>query len=192
MIAIVLVALFPVHSFNTLHKNRRRLKQKRFQEKFNTLIVDLDTRRPMAFHFYAVFFFRRIVFVIALVVMTTQPKVQLAFLLFQSVAVSHWANNVRKMVVNLLLVRPYVDTLSMTLSVVNELFLLLILSTASKFIDPMMDGYESARLGSACMAITVTLIFVNWALIIGFSVYRYRKKKRTQAEASRSKDVSIS
>ena len=86
-VAIVLVALFPVHAFNTLHKNRRRLREKRFQAKFDTLIVDLNTRRPLAFHFYAVFFLRRIVFVVALVVMTTKPRAQLAFLLFQSFAV---------------------------------------------------------------------------------------------------------
>ena len=33
------------------------------------------------------------------------------------------------------------------------------------------------------MALAVTLIAVNWVIIIGFSVYRYKQKKKEKAEA---------
>ena len=71
---MLLAVFLPIHTFNLVHKHRQRLDSVRFKEKFSTLIVDLDTRRPLAFHFYSIFFFRRIIFVLALVVLTAFPR----------------------------------------------------------------------------------------------------------------------
>ena len=49
-----------------------------------------------------------------------------------------------QMVCYLLSVRPYVQALSMTLSVVNEAFLFVILCTTSRFVDPLLGG-KAAR-----------------------------------------------
>ena len=87
-VSIVIFTLFPMHVFNILHRNRRKLRTKKFQDRYEVLIMDLDTRRPMAYHFYSIFFLRRIVFVIALVTLSSKPRVQWVFLLTQSVAVS--------------------------------------------------------------------------------------------------------
>ena len=78
------------------------------------------------------------------------------------------------MVVYLVILRPYTEPLSMALSLINEFMLIVILGVVSNFVDPLLPSAKQAELGRTCMGLTITLIAINWACIIGYSVYRYR------------------
>ena len=60
--------------------------------------------------------------------------------MMQSVLVSISLIMSFKMVVYLVIVRPFVDQLSMLLSILNEGFLIVILGTTAKFLDPLLTS----------------------------------------------------
>lgn len=168
----------PILSFTTVAKTSN-LQNPAFIQRFKTFIVDLRTTNPLCFHFMTVFFFRRAVFACCFVLVSSWVKFQIISVTF----------TVLGMMVYLALVRPYKSTLSVILSLTNEILLLVLVGTCFRFIDPVITPRQSKMIGTIQVALVITTIVVNWGGIVTTAAVSYIKKTVKKKKVSKVKEL---
>ena len=166
----------PVISFSVIYKTSS-LKDEAFQKRFQTFIIDLRTNHPLCFHFISIFFFRRAVYACCFVIFSTMPKVQV-FFIFSTVIC---------MTLYLVLIMPYKSVLSKLLSIVNEVFLGVMIGLSFRFINPVVEPSVSKSIGNILVIMLISTIAFNWASIITYGIISFVKSKIKKKRLKQSK-----
>jgi hypothetical protein len=174
VLGCLLIVYIPVKCYNILFRTCNP-KNKEFQKRYKTIILDLRTDDPLRFQFITVFFFRRAIYASTFMLLAE----------LQIMQVSAAVATVIGMTSYLLLVRPYKSVLSSVLSVFNEFMLFLTVGLPGRFLEPVISPSESRTFGTILIGIIISTIAVNWIgiMIYGIVVFIKRKLKKKAKNA---------
>ena len=165
IVAMIWVIYAPIKCFNIIYRTQN-LDSDEFKMRYKTIIAGLKTSGPLCYQFIWVFYFRRAVYASVFVIFQSNPTVQLAS-----------ANTITiAMLVYLLIVKPYDSLLSTILSIVNEVMIILMISSTFRFLDSVISPIMSSIIGNIFVGIIIGTIAINWIAIIGYGTGIYLQK----------------
>ena len=75
MTVLLIMTYFPIMIMSNLQNNYKNINKPSFQQKWSSILAELDTSTPTRYAYYPVFLIRRAAFVILLVFFANSPKI---------------------------------------------------------------------------------------------------------------------
>ena len=91
------------------------------------------------------------------------------------------------MTLYLVLIMPYKSLLSKLLSIVNEVFLGVMIGLSFRFINPVVEPSVSTNIGNILVIMLISTIAFNWAAIITYGIISVVKNKINKKRLKQSK-----
>ena len=158
----------PIFSFNIIYftsrnkesgqKTRilRLLSRKEFSNRFKILISDISLKTPLRYHQISLFYFRRNIFSLIIIIFYFSPFLTLIFIgLLTGMSFVYFV-----------LGKPYISFSSRINSALNELYLVLIITILSVLPWANISSNTLMLLGYAVIGVIMMCITTNWIILI--------------------------